>query len=154
MGAWHLQHFCEGLGGAVRGAYHVRCEAAALSARAQRAQHPGPCAGSRLQMKEDVRSSHCMKTPLPAGGAAQVGGSSALGTWGYVQACEEMRQQTMGMGVTDIAMVSAACDGAGVLRCGRGAAAPLMGRFRMEGKQRGRGWDGWPGVQACFQVLR
>ena len=36
----------------------------------------------------------------------QVGGSSAVGTWGYLQAVEEMRQQTVGLGITDIAMVS------------------------------------------------
>lgn len=39
-----------------------------------------------------------------------VGGSNALGTWGYLQAVEEIRQQTQGWGITDIAMV-------GGLRC-------------------------------------
>ena len=34
-----------------------------------------------------------------------MGGSSALGTWGYLQASEELRQQTSGMGISDVVMV-------------------------------------------------
>ncbi|KAF5834259.1 tryptophan synthase beta subunit-like PLP-dependent enzyme [Dunaliella salina] len=39
-----------------------------------------------------------------------VGGSSALGTWGYLQASEELRQQTSGMGISDVVM---ACGSGG-----------------------------------------
>lgn len=34
-----------------------------------------------------------------------VGGSSPLGCWGYLEAVSEMKQQTEGLGITDLALV-------------------------------------------------
>jgi 1-aminocyclopropane-1-carboxylate deaminase/D-cysteine desulfhydrase-like pyridoxal-dependent ACC family enzyme len=66
-----------------------------------------------------------------------VGGSNALGTWGYLQAVEELRQQAQQLGLRfdDIAMAT----GSGATAAGLGLGSHLSG---MGAKASGTLWAG------------
>lgn len=62
----------------------------------------------------------------------QVGGSSPLGTWGYLQASEELRQQTSIMDISDVVMVSTDLESLNI----------LWSAIRYSAV--------WPELQACY----